>query len=267
MTLHPQAAAHLAATRDVPGVADLTVPRRATQRAATSPCSGPRRRWPRSRTAGSPARVLARDTGLPVVTVGYQKAPEHPFPTPLEDCLAAVRWLVDHADDLGLDPARLALVGDSAGGNLAAAATRALTDEGVPVAAQALLYPALDARRGHPSYGLFARGSGLDAADMAWFWGHYLGGADPLDPRVSPLLAPDLAGLPPTFVATAGHDVLRDEGEEYAERLRAAGVAVEAQRYAGMIHGFWWMDAVLDEARTLQRDVAAFLRARVAPPS
>lgn len=309
MTLHPQAAAHLAATADVPGVADLTVPQARDaargyldlQRPAPTMAAvedrwipGPRGDLPirilrPTAAAGpvpavvvlhgsgwvianldivdEPARVLARDTGYPVVTVGYQKAPEHPFPAPLEDCLAAVRWLVENADDLGLDPARLALVGDSAGGNLAAAATGALRAEGVAVAAQALLYPALDARRGHPSYELFARGNGLDAADMAWFWGHYLGDADPLDPRASPLLAPDLAGLPPTFVATAGHDVLRDEGEEHAERLRAAGVVVEARRYDGTIHGFWWMDAVLDDARTLQRDVAAFLRRRLARPS
>jgi len=206
-----------------------------------------------------PARVLARDTGLPVITVGYQKAPEHPFPTPLEDCVAAVRWVVDHAAELGVDPARIALVGDSAGGNLAAATTRELTRDGVAIAAQALLYPALDARRAHPSYALFARGFGLDADDMAWFWGHYLGETDPLDARVSPLLEPDLVGLPPTFVASAENDVLRDEAEEYAERLRAAAVPVTARRYAGMIHGFWWMDGVLDGARELQCDVADFL--------
>lgn len=208
-----------------------------------------------------PARVLAIDTGMTVVTVNYQKAPEHPFPTPLDDCVAAIRWVLDHGADLGIDPARLAVVGDSAGGNLAAAATAELVADDVDVTAQALLYPALDHRRSSDSYRELAHGHGLDAADMAWFWTHYLGGqTSPDDARVSPLLATEVSHLPTTFVATASHDVLRDEGEAYAERLRDSGVDVELRRYAGMIHGFWWMDAVLDQSRTLQLDLAAFLR-------
>lgn len=209
-----------------------------------------------------PARVLALDTGLVVVTVFYQKAPEHPFPIPLQDCLATVDLLLEHADDLGLDPDRFALVGDSAGGNLAAAVTAELVDRGTPPAAQALLYPALR----HPglgrseSYRLFGTGYGLDAADMEWFWGHYVDAHSAADPRVSPAMRTSFRGFPPTLVATAECDVLRDEAEQYAAALTADGVAVRASRHAGMIHGFWWMDGVLDGSRELQLELAHFLR-------
>ncbi|MUL78497.1 alpha/beta hydrolase [Mycolicibacterium sp. CBMA 226] len=206
-----------------------------------------------------PARVLARDTGYVVLAVNYQKAPEHPFPVPLQDCVGTVRWVHAHASELGVDPTRLAVVGDSAGGNLAAATTAELADTEVAVAAQALLYPALDRQMVTASYTGFAEGFGLDAVDMAWFWNHYVGAGGSEDPRVSPLRANSFAHLPPTFVATAGHDVLRDEAETYAGLLRDAGVDIVAQRYPGMIHGFWWMDGVLDDSRTLQRDLARFL--------
>ena len=210
-----------------------------------------------------PARVLARDTGFVVITVNYQKAPEHRFPIPLDDCVATVRWVHTHAAEIGVDAARIALVGDSAGGNLAAAATAELVRDGLPVAAQALLYPALDRRMDSPSYAEFARGYGLDDRDMAWFWNHYVDVSCGDDPRVSPLAAADLTGLPTTFIATAGHDVLRDEGERYAARLRENAVPVRSLRYAGMIHGFWWMDGVLDGSRTLQTDLAEFLRGAI----
>ena len=206
-----------------------------------------------------PARVLARDTGYVVLAVNYQKAPEHPFPVPLQDCVSTVRWVHSHAGELGVDPSRLAVVGDSAGGNLAAATTAELAGTDVAVAAQALLYPALDRRMTAPSYTGFARGFGLDAVDMAWFWNHYVGAGGSEDPRVSPLRANSFAQLPSTFVATAGHDVLRDEAEAYAGQLRDAGVDIVSRRYPGMIHGFWWMDGVLDDSRTLQRDLARFL--------
>lgn len=206
-----------------------------------------------------PARVLARDTGYVVLAVNYQKAPEHPFPIPLQDCVSTVRWVYSHASELGVDPNRLAVVGDSAGGNLAAATTAELAGTDVTIAAQALLYPALDRRMAAPSYADFAHGFGLDAADMAWFWNHYVDAGDGADPRVSPLRATNFGHLPPTFVATASHDVLRDEAEAYAGLLLDAGVDVIAQRYPGMIHGFWWMDGVLDDSRTLQSDLAKFL--------
>lgn len=206
-----------------------------------------------------PARVLARDTGYVVLAVNYQKAPEHPFPIPLQDCVSTVRWVHTHASELGVDPNRLAVVGDSAGGNLAAATTAELAGTDVTIAAQALLYPALDQQMAAPSYADFAHGFGLDAADMAWFWNHYVDVGDGADPRVSPLRANNFGHLPPTFVATASHDVLRDEAEAYAGLLQDADVDVVAQRYPGMIHGFWWMDGVLDDSRTLQRDLASFL--------
>lgn len=217
-----------------------------------------------------PARVLAVDTGFTVITVNYQKAPEHPFPVPFDDCLATVRWVSEHADELGVDASAIAVVGDSAGGNLAAAVTAELTrtssdDGSVIVAAQALLYPALDPSRSSESYRLFETGFGLDAADMAWFWRHYLGAGDADDPRVSPIVCSDVAGLPPTFIASASHDVLRDEAEQYAQRLQQAGIQVNARRYDGMIHGFWWMDGVLDTARELQLDLASFLRSVLRP--
>jgi acetyl esterase len=195
--------------------------------------------------------------------VNYQKAPEHRFPVPLDDSVAAIQWVHDNAGALGLDPSCIGVVGDSAGGNLAAAATAQLAVAGIPIAAQALLYPALDQRRAGASYDDFARGFGLDAEDMAWFWGHYVDDADGADPRVSPLRAQRLDHLPPTYIATAGCDVLRDEGETYAARLADAGVPVTSRRYDGMIHGFWWMDAVLDDARTLQLELASFLRTQL----
>lgn len=328
MTLHPQAAAHLLAAADTPGVAELTVPQArlvalgyvALQR---EPIDLPtEHRFIRGPTAdlpirilrpdarpgprptiivlhGSgwaigtldlvdePARRLAADTGFTVITINYQKAPEHRFPIPLQDCVAGIEWVREHAVELGVDPARVGVVGDSAGGTLAAAATAALnerwttertadvgtagtTDTGRPVAALGLLYPALDAVADSDSYREFAGGHGLDAADMAWFWSHYLGDAvaddTRRDPRVSPLRAPSVAALPPTYLATAGHDVLRDEGEAYADRLRAADVPVVSHRFPGMIHGFWWMDAVLDDARTLQTALADFLRAHLGAP-
>lgn len=206
-----------------------------------------------------PARVLARDTGYVVVAVNYQKAPEHRFPIPLQDCVAGVRWVHTHAAELDVDPRRLAVVGDSAGGNLAAGTTAELAGSDITVSAQGLLYPALDRRMTAPSYADFARGFGLDAVDMAWFWNHYVDESAGADPRVSPLRANSFAQLPPTFVATAGHDVLRDEAESYAGMLRDAGVEVQAKRYPGMIHGFWWMDGVLDDSLLLQRDLADFL--------
>lgn len=208
--------------------------------------------------ADRPARRLALDTGLTVVTVNYQKAPEHPYPVPLDDSYAALEWMSCNAGDLGIDAGRIAVVGDSVGGNLAAAV--ALRARGrIPLAAQALLYPALDAGLTTASYSAHGD-NGISREDMAWFWAHYLGGdANPRSPEVSPLHASDLSGLPPTFIATASHDVLHDEGEQYADRLRDAGVSVEHRDYAGMIHGFFWMDAVLDRARDLQLDLARFL--------
>lgn len=210
-----------------------------------------------------PARVLAVDTGFTTITVNYQKAPEHPFPIPLDDSVAAVAWVVAHAAELSIDADRIAIVGDSAGGNLAAAATAQLAAMGISIAAQALLYPALDRCADTPSYQDFATGFGLTAADMLWFWNHYDGQGTHDDARLSPRLNTALSASPPTLIVTAGHDVLRDEGEAYATALAAAGVDVEHAPFPGMIHGFWWMDAVLDDARVVQQRLADFLTSRL----
>ncbi|WP_320064103.1 alpha/beta hydrolase [Micromonospora sp. RTGN7] len=215
-------------------------------------------------TADGICRRLANATGCQVVTVGYRLAPENPFPAAVHDCHAAVRWLAGHADEFGVDPSRLAVGGDSAGGNLAAAVTLLARDSGgPPLAAQLLIYPNTDQRELAASAGdqdplLFNRHS------VAWYRGHYL--PDPADaenPLASPLLAEDLTGLPPALVVTAEYDPLRDEGERYAERLRAAGVPVELVRYDGMIHGFFAMPGVFDAGRRAQDRAAGFLRDRL----
>ncbi|MGV9269752.1 alpha/beta hydrolase [Kitasatospora sp. NPDC003701] len=220
-------------------------------------------------TLGSPdtsdaiCRRLTNAVGCVTASVGYRLAPEHPFPAAVHDCRAAARWLADHADALGVDPARLAVGGDSAGGNLAAALTLLARDEGGPALRhQLLVYPNTDHRAAAAAPGdrfddplLFNRRS------VAWYWGHYL--ADPADgdhPHASPLRAPSLAGLPPATVITAEYDPLCEEGERYAEALRAAGVPVGSRRYAGMPHGFFAMTGVLDAAGEAQRYAAERLR-------
>ncbi|SCM78491.1 Lipolytic enzyme [uncultured Pleomorphomonas sp.] len=185
-------------------------------------------------------RNLAASVGAVVVSIDYRMAPEHRFPVASDDCLAAVRWVAGHASGLGIDPARLILGGDSAGGNLSAVTALRIRDEGGPaLAGEMLLYPVTDdIAAGHPSYGEFADGFGLTADDMAWFWDHYV--PDPAErghPHASPLRAESLAGLPPTLLLTAGCDVLRDEGEAYAGRLAAVGVTLDFRRYEGLHHG------------------------------
>jgi acetyl esterase len=205
------------------------------------------------------ARALANASGALVASVEYRLAPEHPFPAGLDDVLSAVRWLAANAADLGADPERLAIVGDSAGGNLATVAARRLRGE-VDLRFQALIYPVTDAGVNTPSYREFGEGYGLTAASMQRFWNLYLDGADGLDPDASPLRCDDLAGSPPALVLTATADPLRDEGEAYAEALRDAGVPVEARRVDGTVHGFWrWLAAASVSRRTVD-EVAAALR-------
>jgi acetyl esterase len=195
-----------------------------------------------------PARALARHTGHAVVLVDYRRAPEHRFPAPLDDCCAATRWVVEHAPELGLDPARVGVSGDSAGGNLAAAVClRLRAGSGPSPAGQVLIYPVTDHAMDTPSYRAYAEGYGLSAAAMRWNWRQYLARPeDGADPLASPLRAADLAGLPPAVVYTAELDPLRDEGERYAARLRAAGVPVVLRRWAGLVHGFFLMGAAID---------------------
>jgi len=214
-----------------------------------------------------PSRALAHATGGVVVSVDYRLAPEHRFPAALDDCYAATRWAAEHAAELGGDAKRLVVIGDSAGGNLAAAvALQAREQGGPPIAYQVLIYPVIDYSFDRPSYRDNADGYLLTTAAMRWFWGHYLGDeADGADWRASPLRAADLSGLPPALIATCEFDPLRDEGEAYADSLRAAGVAVKLHRYAGMIHGFYWMSKVLPQAQELLDEIAAELQSALRP--
>ena len=211
-------------------------------------------------------QYLAVGTPAVVVSVDYPLSPEHPFPAALEAAEAAARWAADHARELGADPARLAVAGDSAGGNLATVVARRARDASGPdVAFQLLVYPVCDLTRSMPSYTENGTGYMLTGEMMELFIDHYLAGGDPRDPDASPLFADDLAGLPPGLVLTAELDPLRDEGEAYAARLRDAGVAVEVRRYDGMIHGFVGFDLLIDDARTAIDDLTAALRAGLAP--
>lgn len=190
-----------------------------------------------------------------VVSVNYHHAPEDKFPAAAEDAYTATRWVSEHAAEIGGDASRLAVAGKSAGGNLAAATTLMARDRGVPpIAFQLLWVPVLDHNLETRSYHDNAEGYGLTRADMTWFWNQYL--AHPSDgenPYASPLRAKDLSKLPPAFVVIAQYDPLRDEAVAYAEKLRAAGVAVESRCFEGMIHGFVGTQALEDAMRELRR--------------
>jgi acetyl esterase len=209
-------------------------------------------------------RRLANATGALVVSIDYRLAPEHPFPAALDDCEAAVAWLAEHAGDVGGNPRRLAVAGDSAGGNLAAAVALRAAAAGPAVAAQVLVYPVTDAGQDTESYRDLATGYLLTAEDMAFFWECYLGvDGDPHDAFAAPLQAADLSGLPPTLVLTAEYDPLRDEGEAYARRLDGFDVPVEWHRYDGVTHGFLGMDALVPAADEAMARIAAFLGPRL----
>jgi acetyl esterase len=195
-------------------------------------------------------RMLANRAGAVVVAVHYRLAPEAPAPAALDDAMAALGWVAEHAAELGATTDKLAVIGDSAGGNLAALVCQRARDlSGPAIAFQVLVYPCTDLTLGHPSIVENGEGYFLTRAGMEWFMGHYLTDLDPKDPIVSPLFIDSCVGLPPALVITAEFDPLRDEGEAYAERLRADGVPVEAIRYDGQIHAFFSMAAILDDAR------------------
>ena len=197
------------------------------------------------------ARNLCNGAGCVVVSVDYRLAPEHRFPVAAEDAFAAVQWCATHGAEIGLDPRRMAIGGDSAGGNLAAVAALMAREAGGPaIRLQVLVYPVTDYGCDTGSYHTYAEGYGmLDARSMRWFRDHYLRGeADRLDWRAAPLRARDLSGLPPALLLTAQCDVLLDEGEAYAQRLRAAGVEVQYQECRGMIHGFFTMAPMIGGA-------------------
>ncbi|MDO7867875.1 alpha/beta hydrolase [Nocardioides jiangxiensis] len=187
----------------------------------------------------STCRVLAEKAGVRVLSLDYRLAPEHPFPAAYEDCMAAYRWVAAHAADLGADPARLAVGGDSAGGNLSAAVALQAAEEGLPLAFQLLIYPATDPRAGTESHRLFREGFFLTGNLMDRATASYAPTPEKLaDPRYAVIDAEVPAGLAPAYVCTAGFDPLRDEGEAYAEKLMAAGVEVEYECFTGQIHGF-----------------------------
>ncbi|MES1925131.1 alpha/beta hydrolase [Salinisphaera sp. T31B1] len=193
-------------------------------------------------------RVLAERAGCVVVSVDYRLAPEHPAPTALDDSVAAFRDIAERATEWSIDPARLAVSGDSAGGNLAAGVAQATRDDRLAPCFQLLYYPAVDFTRDRESVLLFAEGFLLEKSSMDWFRGHYIpDGFDNADPRVSPIFGP-LAGVAPALVITGGFDPLRDEGEDYAAALAAAGVSARARRMPTMIHGFLNFAGAVDGA-------------------
>lgn len=207
-------------------------------------------------------RFLAERSGVRVLAVDYRLAPEHPFPAAVEDAVDAFRWLVKNAESLDADPARLAVGGDSAGGNLAAVVAIEAAREGLPLAFQLLIYPGTDLGGRTPSREMFGQGMVLTEEFMNLGRDSYV--TDPAllaDPRVSPLLADLPDGLAPAYVATAGFDTLRDEGEAYARKLADAGVPVELKRYADQMHGFVQIVGVGRTSRAATAEIAAKLRA------
>ncbi len=216
-------------------------------------------------TCDAICRTLTNRVGCLTVAVGYRLAPEHKFPAAVTDCYEAVCWLAQQAGELELDPGRIAVGGDSAGGNLAAAVTLLVRDRGgPPLAGQLLVYPNTLYGAQTPSM-QFDDESLFNRRSVAWYWQHYLDSPDDgRNPLASPLLAPDLSGLPPALVITAECDPLRDEGEQYAGRLAEAGVPVEQHRYEGVMHGFFTMSGVLDDTERALRQAAEFLSERFA---
>ncbi|MET9530898.1 alpha/beta hydrolase [Streptomyces sp. NPDC006649] len=218
-------------------------------------------------TGDAICRSLTNSAGCLTVAVGYRLAPEHKFPAAPDDCFAAVRWAAEHAGQYGGDAARLAVGGDSAGGNLAAAVTLMARDAGGPdLRAQLLVYPNTDCLADTPSRRENTDPLLFNDKSVRWYWDNYL--ATPEDgthPLASPLRAADHSALPPALVITAEHDPLRDEGESYARRLRDSGVPVEVTRYPGTAHGFFAMAGTLDAGRAALAQAAAHLRTALAP--
>jgi acetyl esterase len=213
-------------------------------------------------------RALANGAGCVVVSVDYRMAPEHKFPAAIDDAFAATRWVSAHASELGIDPERLAVAGDSAGGNLTAAVTLLARDQGGPkLVHQTLLYPVTDYNLDTPSYLANASGYMLTREAMRFYWRHYLrSDADADDPRASPLRAARFDGLPPALVITAEFDPLLDEGREYAARLSSAGVPTTYSEYLGMVHGFVTSAGVLDQGKGAIAEACSALRAAFASP-
>lgn len=211
----------------------------------------------------SVCRFLAAHADVAVLSVDYRLAPENPFPAAVDDAVAAFGYAVQHAAEWGVDPAAIGVGGDSAGGNLAAVVSQlTIAGNGPAPVFQLLFFPWLDLSTKHPSHKLFGKGFFLTDAQLDWYTEHYLPHpAEALDPRASPLLAADLSGLPPAYIAVAGFDPLRDEGECYAELLRDAGVPVTLRRHSGLIHAFSNATGVGHACREAMFEAAATVRA------
>lgn len=207
-------------------------------------------------------RRLAAASGFVFVSVDYRLAPEHKYPAAIEDGYAALQWVAQHAVELKVDPARIAVCGDSAGGNIAAVLCLMTRDRGgPPIAFQALIYPITDCDFDRPSYRDNADGYFLTTKQMKWFWNHYIGSPEQmLEEYASPLRAASLRGLPPALIQTAEFDPLRDEGEAYADTLRAAGVPVTSHRYDGLTHAFVKRVDQFDAALEAIREIGDTLR-------
>jgi acetyl esterase len=210
--------------------------------------------------------MLADLSTCRVISVEYRLAPEHKFPAAVEDALAAVRWIETNAMQLGVDPNRLGVGGDSAGATLAAVVCQIARDAGSPnLAYQVLLFPCTHVDADTNSRRSLTNDVFLDARTLAWFFGHYFGSeGNPADPKASPLLADNFGGLPPAYIVVGGHDPLHDEGVAYAEKLRAAGVSVTLDDYADLTHDFIYLQAVLPQAGTALRKLAEALKAALA---
>jgi acetyl esterase len=203
-------------------------------------------------------RALANRSHCQVISVDYRLAPEHPFPAAVDDTWTVTRWALEHAP-------RVAVAGDSAGGNLAAVAAMRARDAGLPLALQVLIYPVMDYAFNTRSYQDNAQGYGLTAAAMRHYWSCYLGDAEGTQPEASPLRAPSLAGMAPALIVVCEYDPLHDEGVAFARRLRAEGVEVQLSEYRGMIHGFARLGAFIDRARDVLDECATAVRRALYP--
>ncbi len=208
-------------------------------------------------------RKLAHEGELIVISIDYRLAPEHKFPAAVDDAITAVKWVVSNARQLGIDALRVMVGGDSAGGNLAAVVTLAARDgDGPKLAGQVLIYPATDFAMKHPSHSEPEASILLTHSVIKWFSNHYLSGPVDIDNwKASPARAKTLAGLPPAYVLTAGADPLRDEGDEYAKRLKDAGVSVTYKHFPGQFHGFFTMGKLLQQANVAASEIAVWLKA------
>ena len=205
-------------------------------------------------------RKLAQEGEMIVMSVDYRLAPEHRFPAAVEDAVTATKWVAANAKGLGIDASRLVVGGDSAGGNLAAVVSLHARENGPKLAGQLLVYPATDFSRKHPSHSEPETSILLTHTVVTWFMNNYLGDADINDWRASPARARTLADLPPAYVLTAGADPLRDEGDEYAARLKEAGVAVTYRHFPGQFHGFFTMGKLLNQANIAVGEIATWLK-------